>query len=225
MKKEVSEKFNINKYSSIFFWVGVNISLLLIITAFEWESVYETNILENRGGEPEFVEIIPITKMEEPKPPKPKAIAPKLIETTEEIEDIIFEVILDPDDLDSITNEDLIGDDNPPIEEIDIYENGLLDAKAEPLSGYAGFYKFIRKHLKYPRAARQLEIEGRVFVSFVIDEQGKLTDITIIRGIGGGCDEETLRVMRLIPAWKPGIVSGRPVKARMALPITFKLGK
>ena len=225
MKNEPSKKFNVNKHSSIYFWMGVNISLLLLITAFEWESKYDT-ILMNKGPIIEVMpEIMPITEMEEKKPPKPKVIAPVLVETTEELDEIQPEIVLDLEDLTDDEIDEII-DSNPAAEEIiETYENAFLDSKAAPIDGYAGFYKFIRKNLKYPRAARTMNIEGKVFVSFVIDEKGEITDLIIIRGIGMGCDEETLRVMRLLPAWKAGLQAGHPVRARMVLPITFKLSR
>jgi protein TonB len=67
-------------------------------------------------------------------------------------------------------------------------------------------------------------VEGKVFVQFVVDKDGTLTDIKAVKGIGAGCDEEAVRVLKAAPKWKPGKQRGRPVKVRMILPITFKLG-
>jgi protein TonB len=67
-------------------------------------------------------------------------------------------------------------------------------------------------------------IEGKVYVQFVVDKDGTLTDIKALKGIGAGCDEEAVRVIGGSPKWKPGKQRGRPVKVRMVLPIIFKLG-
>jgi protein TonB len=69
-----------------------------------------------------------------------------------------------------------------------------------------------------------MNVEGKVFVQFVIDKDGSPSDITVLKGIGSGCDEEAVRVIKNMPKWTPGKQRGRPVKVRMSLPIVFKLG-
>ena len=69
-----------------------------------------------------------------------------------------------------------------------------------------------------------MNIEGKVYVQFVVDKDGTLTDVKALKGIGAGCDEEAVRVIQEAPKWKPGKQRGRPVKVRMVLPIIFKLG-
>ena len=86
------------------------------------------------------------------------------------------------------------------------------------------FYEFVQKKLKYPSQARRMGIEGKVFVQFVVDKAGNITEVTTVRGIGAGCDEEAVRVIKDSPQWKPGKQRGKSVKVRMILPITFKLG-
>jgi protein TonB len=97
-----------------------------------------------------------------------------------------------------------------------------VDEMPQPENGYEGFYNLLRKEMKYPTKARLGNIEGKVFVQFVISEDGSISQQKIIKGIGGGCDEEALRVLSL-SKWKPGKQRGRPVKVRMVLPIHFKL--
>ena len=90
--------------------------------------------------------------------------------------------------------------------------------------GMPAFYEYVSKNLKYPNQARRMGIEGRVFVQFVVGKNGSITDVTAIKGIGAGCDEEAVRVIKSSPNWSPGKQRGKPVKVRMILPITFKLG-
>jgi protein TonB len=66
--------------------------------------------------------------------------------------------------------------------------------------------------------------EGKVFVQFVINKDGSISDVVAIKGIGAGCDEEAVRIIQSSPQWTPGKQRGKPVKQRMVLPITFKLG-
>lgn len=82
---------------------------------------------------------------------------------------------------------------------------------------------YLSKSLHYPRAAINNNVTGRVIIQFVINEDGKVSNAEVMRGIGGGCDEEALRVVKSMPAWKPGMQNGKPVKILFTLPITFKL--
>jgi TonB family protein len=89
--------------------------------------------------------------------------------------------------------------------------------------GLEQFGKFLGKNLRYPPIARESGIQGRVFCTFVVEKDGSLTDIKVSRGIGGGCDEEAIRVLRSSPKWNPGIQHGRPVRVSYTVPIFFQL--
>ncbi|WP_348646758.1 TonB family protein [Flammeovirga sp. SubArs3] len=97
------------------------------------------------------------------------------------------------------------------------------DPAAYP-GGMGQFYKWVGQNMKYPSQAKRMGVEGKVYVQFVVDKDGSLTDVRVVRGIGAGCDEEAVRVIRKAPKWKPGTQRGRKVKQRMVLPISFKLG-
>lgn len=84
-------------------------------------------------------------------------------------------------------------------------------------------YAYLAKSVKYPPTARENGIEGRVVVNFVVNEDGHISNAVVKRGIGGGCNDEALRVINSMPAWKPGKQNGRPVKVYYTLPINFKL--
>lgn len=101
----------------------------------------------------------------------------------------------------------------------------IVEEQPAPVGGMKEFYSYVAHNLRYPTTARQKGIEGRVFVQFVVDTSGKLTDIKTVKGIGAGCDEEAVRVLGGASNWKPGIQRGRAVNVRMILPITFKIDK
>jgi protein TonB len=82
---------------------------------------------------------------------------------------------------------------------------------------------FLKKNMKYPSLARENEIQGKVYVTFLIDAEGKVKDAKIVRGLGGGLDEEALRVVRSMPTWKPGSQNGRQVRVQFTIPINFNL--
>jgi periplasmic protein TonB len=84
-------------------------------------------------------------------------------------------------------------------------------------------YKFLSNNIKYPSVAKEKGISGTVIISFVIEEDGSVAEAKVLRGIGGGCDEEALRVVNLMPKWSPGKQSGKPVRVQYNLPIKFTL--
>jgi protein TonB len=89
--------------------------------------------------------------------------------------------------------------------------------------GLEAFGKFLGKNLRYPPVARDADIQGRVYCQFVVEKDGSLTDIKVVRGIGGGCDEEAKRVLKTSPKWNPGIQNGRAVRVSYTIPIFFQL--
>jgi len=98
------------------------------------------------------------------------------------------------------------------VEEMPVYQGGVNE-----------LYKFLGNNIKYPQQAKDEQIQGRVFVSFVIEEDGKITNVKVLRGIGGGCDEEAIRVVSMMPNWTPGKQRGKNVRVAYNLPIKFTL--
>jgi periplasmic protein TonB len=90
-------------------------------------------------------------------------------------------------------------------------------------SGERELLEYLQKNIKYPAIARENGIQGTVVVQFVVDKDGSITIPEVVRGIGGGCDEEALRVVREMPKWQPGKQQGRPVKVKFTLPVRFRL--
>ena len=83
--------------------------------------------------------------------------------------------------------------------------------------------KFIGDNMKYPQAAVENGIQGTIFVKFVVDKSGKLTNINVERGIGRGCDEEAVRIVQSMPDWNPGVNKGTPVNVNQTVIVKFKL--
>ncbi|PWK80398.1 protein TonB [Mucilaginibacter oryzae] len=89
--------------------------------------------------------------------------------------------------------------------------------------GLEKFGQYLGKNIRYPAVARENNVQGRVICTFVVEKDGSLTDIKVVRGIGSGCDEEAVRVLKNSPKWKPGIQNGRPVRVQYSVPISFTL--
>ena len=99
----------------------------------------------------------------------------------------------------------------------------VVEQQPEYPGGMGAMRDFLSKSLNYPRSAASAGVSGKVFVSFVVNSDGSLTDVQVLKGIGFGCDEEAVRVMQKMPRWKPGKQSGRAVRVKYNLPISFTL--
>jgi len=99
----------------------------------------------------------------------------------------------------------------------------VVEQQPEYPGGLDALRTFLGKNLNYPRSAASAGVSGRVYVSFVVNTDGSLTDIQVLKGIGFGCDEEAVRVMKKMPHWRPGKQSGRTVRVKYNLPISFTL--
>ena len=98
----------------------------------------------------------------------------------------------------------------------------VIEETATPVGGFPDFYKFVFKNLKYPQEAKRKGIEGKVYVQFIIQMDGSISDIKVIHSLGFGCDEEAIRIMSIAPKWIPGKQRGNPVRQRYTLPIIFR---
>eukprot|EP01026_Neomeris_dumetosa_P001581 TRINITY_DN103907_c0_g1_i3.p1 TRINITY_DN103907_c0_g1~~TRINITY_DN103907_c0_g1_i3.p1 ORF type:complete len:284 (+),score=57.80 TRINITY_DN103907_c0_g1_i3:194-1045(+) len=217
---------DVNKYSGLLGNIGLAISLAIVLAAFEYPDFEEQSLVDLGVLDSEMEEMMEIPPTEQLPPPPPKIQQPEIVEVPdeEEIEEEI-EVDLDMEADEETVVEEIVVDEEPEVEEQvdEIFE--IVEESAEPVGGYAAFYKFVKKNMKYPNQAKRMGVEGKVYVQFVIDKDGTITNVNVIRGIGAGCDEEAARVMNLAPKWKPGKQRGRSVKQRIVLPINFKLGQ
>jgi len=99
----------------------------------------------------------------------------------------------------------------------------ITEVSPEFPGGADALLNFLGSNIEYPAGARESNIQGTVYVSYIIEPDGSVTNVTVVRGIGGGCDEEAVRVVRMMPKWKPGIQLGKPVRVQFNLPIRFIL--
>jgi periplasmic protein TonB len=220
MEQKKNPNVDLRRYYGMFLNIGLVLSMCIVITAFEWKTLEkEVNVDFNKDGIFEQFTEVPPTIFERP---KPKLVMPEIkpIEDDEEPDpdvDIIFdaEIAVDipkPVDLEPLPDE--------TAEETFIYAEEM----PEPVGGMQEFYKYISKNIKYPSQARRMGIEGNVTVSFVVDKDGSITEIKVLKGIGAGCDEEAIRILETARKWRPGKQRAVPVRVRMAIPIFFKLG-
>lgn len=220
MELKKNPRLDYRKKYALFFNIGLVASLLIVISAFELKFEEQVSTVEFEGCLfPEDMLSPPVTEIT---PPKPKVQVITVNEVPDEIEidEEEFEavIVFEEEELPEVT--EVIFEEKEEIVEEAIY---IAETMPSFEGGYAEFYKFVSKHLKYPSTARRMQIEGKVFVHFVVEKDGSLGDINIAKGIGAGCDEEVLRIVGMSPNWKPGKQQGRPVRVHMMLPITFRL--
>ncbi|MGB5980187.1 MAG: TonB family protein, partial [Cyclobacteriaceae bacterium] len=101
----------------------------------------------------------------------------------------------------------------------------IVEDKPTPAGGMEGWSKYLQENLHYPTQAKRMGIEGKVYIQFIVEKDGSISEVKAIKGIGAGCDEEAERVIRNAPDWNPGRQRGKNVRVRMVIPLFFKLSR
>ena len=199
--------------------IGMAIALLLLVLAFR-ANLDRGDTMDIEQVEQEVVQMEEIqqTKQIQKPPPPPRPPVPVEVPNDE---------ILEDDDLDLDASLDI--DEPltalpppPPVEEEEEEQETEIFLVVEELPEIVGGMAYLKSQIKYPEIARKAGVEGKVYVNFVVNEQGDVSDVTVARGIGAGCDEEAVRVISGAK-FTPGRQRGKAVKVRMTVPVTFKL--
>jgi protein TonB len=225
MEAKKSEKADLTKKSSLFFSIGLLFTMSILLWQFEKKS-YDESIadLTNRTANT-FEEVLEVPPTEQPPPPAPVVQQPQIVEVPDEEEikedlNIKFDVEVTEE-----TKVEAVQVVEAPEEKEDVEQIfSVVEESASPKGGMQAFYKYVGDKLKYPAQARRMGTEGKVFVEFVVNRDGSIVDVKVVRGIGAGCDEEAIRVVQSAPAWSPGKQRGKPVRQKMVIPINFRLG-
>ncbi len=239
MRKKKNPKADLNRDSGLFFVIGLTIVLFTTWMVLEHKTYdEEEQLVQIRNVSDDLNEDVPITEKLNTPPPPPPPSAPEIIEVIEdaaEIEETIIEsteinqetVIEAPMDVGDVAVEEVEEDITVPFA---IIENVPVFPGCENIQGNderkACFQEKVQKHVlkefNYPQIAVELGIEGKVYVQFVIDAQGKITDIRT-RGPDSGLEKEAARIIATLPQMKPGMQRGRPVRVPYSIPVNFKL--
>ncbi len=211
------------KYKNLITWFSFSLSIFAIILVFEWKSFDEGSQVQLSSLAVDFEELIDVPITQQPPPPQPAIQQPMIIEVPddEEIEeDIKIDLDINMNEEDVIEEIILL----PALEE-EVAETiwQIVQEMPSPVGGLEAFYAYLNKNLKYPSQASRMNIQGRVFMAFVVEKDGSLTDVKVMKGIGAGCDEESIRVLENAPKWNPGKQRGVPVRVRYSFPIAFRL--
>ncbi|MCT4587481.1 MAG: energy transducer TonB [Carboxylicivirga sp.] len=206
--------------------IGLVVTLAIVLIAFEWTTTdvdaNQFELVEELEAEEE---IMPITRQEEVKPPPPPP-PPKVADVLNIVEDDVeLEEELDIEDteMDEDTEIDFSDLAMEEEESDDAPVFFIVEDMPEFPGGEEALRKYIAQSVKYPVIAQENGIQGRVYVSFVVNTKGKVTDVKIARGVDPNLDKEAIRVVNAMPAWKPGKQRGKAVKVSYTVPINFVL--
>lgn len=226
MEKKKTVKADLENKKGLFMQIGLVLTLAGVLVAFEWKT-YEALDVSNLVQTVDVIEEEVIIQTEQNTPPPP----PPPPEVTTELEVV--------DDDKEIENEVEINAESKEEAAVEVYIAPVVEAEeeepettifqvVEEQPGYPGGdearLRYLSENIDYPVIARESGIQGTIFLTFVVERDGSITDVKVLRGIGGGCDEEAVRVVKNMPKWNPGKQRGKEVRVQFQMPIKFILG-
>ncbi len=227
MDPKKSEKADLESKKGLFLQIGLVAVLVLILIAFEWTT---REVRTGAIGEIEDVvveeEIIPITRREEPPPPPPPApVESDVFEIVDDDVEIEDEFVIEDAETRAVREDFRIMTTDIQEEE---EEEGEIFVIVEDMPTFQGrdheyFREWIADNLRYPQRAAEAGIQGRVIVQFVVEPDGRISNVDVVRGVDRSLDEEAVRVIESSPTWSPGRQRGEPVRVRFTFPINFVL--
>ena len=228
MVPKKTEKADLEKRRGLYLEIGLAVVLVAALVAFNVKSYDNKKIVvEQRTAEDEIEEQIIQTQDDTPPPPPPPE--PEVVTTELNVieNDAETENEMNMDVFDKIEKQENI--EITPVkveeeeEEVEDEIFQVVEQDPEYPGGVDALYKFIQQNLKYPQLAKENNITGRVFVQFVVEKDGSVSNVKAARDIGGGCGAEAVRVIKSMPKWTPGKQRGKAVRAAYTLPVNFVL--
>ncbi|MDR0438346.1 MAG: energy transducer TonB [Bacteroidales bacterium] len=227
MEKRKTEKADLENKKGLFLQIGLVFTLAIVLIAFEWKS-YDAKDISDIGRTAAADEEDIIATFVEPPPPPPPPPPPMEIPTDLTIVDDSKEIeneieisaeISTNEIVEAYVAPDIVAEVVQDEEEIFI----IVEENAGFPGGDEARMKYLRDNIRYPPLAREAGIQGTVHLTFVVERDGRITDVRVVRGIGGGADEEAIRVVQNMPRWSPGKQRGKAVRVQFNLPIRFTL--
>ncbi len=230
MEVKKSPKADLERGKTMSVLMGFIVGLAVLFVGFEWSTkdvmvVDETEQVQDVIAEEE----IEITRQENTPPPPPPPAAPAVAEVLTVVDDDVeladVEIASSEDDASAAQQETYVA---PVVEEEEEEESAqqiftVVEKQPEFPGGMSELMKFLAKSIKYPVIAQENGIQGRVVCSFVVNRDGSIVDIQVMRGVDPSLDKEAVRVIGTMPKWKPGEQRGKPVRVRFILPVQFRL--
>ena len=230
MEIKKSPKADLERGKSLSILMGFVVGLAVLFVGFEW-STRDVMVVQASEGVADIIaeEEVEITRPENTPPPPPPPPAPVVTEVLNVVEDDVEleqqDIISSEDDASAAQTETFVA---PVVEEEEEEESAqqiftVVEKQPEFPGGTAELFKYLSKAIKYPVIAQENGIQGRVVCSFVVNRDGSIVDIQVMRGVDPSLDKEAVRVISEMPKWKPGEQRGKPVRVRFILPVQFRL--
>ena len=227
MEVKKSPKADLEGKKSTSLLIGYVLALAVMFIAFEWSErdkkvTTDTGIAELLFEE----EIIPITEQEQKQAPPPPPEAPKaeeIIQIVENDAEVEESTIQASDETDKAVEVKYVPVEveEEEVEEQQIFQ--VVEEQPEFPGGMSECMKWLGKNIKYPTISQENGVQGRVIVQFVVNRDGSIVDAVVARGVDPYLDKEALRVVSMMPKWKPGKQRGKEVRVRFTLPVMFRL--
>ena len=224
MDVKKSPKASLEDKKFVYLLMGFIVALSLVYIGFEWTdreiTVYETTDTEFHFEE----ELDVIQTSQETPPPPPPAPAPQIVE--------VLNVVEDTKEVETIqisSEEDLteVIEIAAPVVQIEEEEEEVIFQVVETMPSFPGgqeaLFKFLNNNVKYPPIAQENGISGRVICQFVVNRDGSIVDVQVVRSVDPSLDKEAIRVIQAMPKWNPGEQRGKKVRVKYTLPVNFKL--
>lgn len=227
MEEKKSKKADLEGKKTIFLEIGFVLTLLIVWGAFEFSTKAEkAEDLGTVAFTEDVVEEIPITRQEqiELPPPPPQQTVADIIEVVDDKIEINEDLTIDEaDENTAVEIQEIVEVAPVEEEEEEAAPFVIVEDMPEFKGGEKALLKYIAEHVVYPEIAKENDIQGTVYVKFVINEKGKVTNVGLLRGVDPLLDKEAIKVIENLPDWKPGKQSGKNVKVSMQVPIKFQL--
>lgn len=227
MEVKKAPKANLESKKPTWLLVGYVIVLAFMFVAFEWTRDVR---IDTRGAIIENVfeqdMEMPITSQPELAPPPPPPVTPindvlTIIDDESELEETILATTEETGEDVEIKHIPVAVEEELPVED-EIFE--VVEDKPEFSDGGAvGLMRYLSTNIKYPTIPQENGVQGKVTVQFVVNKDGSIVDVKVLRGVDPYLDREALRVISSMPRWKPGKQRGVPVRCKFTVPVTFKL--
>ncbi len=216
-------KIDLERKKTLFFETGLIVVLFMVMVAFQWETqtgTGEVNYKRAIDNTPEeWVEVT--VQKEKRRPPVPKPVVKINIVPDDMEPDVDPDIDAGTFDDDPVDYGDYQVEDEAEIPETLPFIK--VERKPEFPGGTQALFKFLAENIVYPETAKEAGIQGTVYINFVIDTDGSVTGVKVLRGLPGGLTEEAVRVVKSLPRWKPGLQAGKPVRVTFTLPVKFTL--
>ena len=227
MELKKNPKADLEKRRGLYLEIGLVVIMAAALMALELKSYdREEKVQFERQASEEQEEIIIQTQQDElPPPPPPEQ--PEVTTEFEVVEDdaeVTNELVVNAevtDDTKNIEITPVVVEEEEEEEEQQIFT--VVENDPEFPGGMEALYKYLAQNIKYPQLARDNNITGRVYVTFVVERDGSITGCRVLRDIGGGCGQEAILVVKSMPKWTPGKQRGKAVRVQFNLPVNFNL--